>query len=200
MNTNPRPQSLDALFTHAQQHAEVNLRCFGVLPVTLFLLGPQGPAVFAPPNCASESAKDAFAADARLVSIAHGATATVMSLESWANLAEPGVPLDPNQRPSQSPHRREVVTLVGETAGIHQVKFLPIRRHGNGGFAGFGEVSILPCDHIEGRFAQMLPAHPPTPEEQTRARVQLMARGIVMAGPPKPPVKARSGHRHGFSC
>lgn len=188
------------MFSRAQQYAEFNMRCRGAVPVTLFLLGPQGPAVFIPSTFGSDSSKDAFAFDARLVCIAHGATHVVMIAESWEVLAGPGVPLDPSQRPSESPHRREVIALMGESAGIQQMKILPIRRSPDGGFTGFGEVSILPCDNIEGRFARLLPERPPTPREQARARLLLMSRGIGMDVPSRQQVRERCGHQHGFSC
>ena len=200
MTSNLKSQSLDDLLTHAEQYAGFNLRCRGVLPGTLFLVGPKGPAVFMPSALTTEAAKDAFASDARLLSTAHGATAAVMALEAWARMAEPGVPLDPNQRPSQSPDRREVVTLVGETAGRYQVRVLPILRDAAGVFTGFGVANVHRCDHIEGRFAQLLPAQPPTAAEQARAQVELRARGIVMAGPAAPKQSVRSGPRQGFSC
>ncbi len=183
MTPNPNPESLDDLMGHAQHYAEFNLRHRGSLPGTLFLLGPKGPAAFVPPTLADEDAKDAFASDARLLCLAHGATAAVMALEAWATLGEPGVALDPNQRPSLAPDRREVVALVGEAAGIQQARFLPILRNASGTFTGFGEAHVLRCDQIQGRFAHLLPPQLPTTEEQARAQAMLRARGIVMTEP-----------------
>ena len=183
MIPNALPQSLDDLLVHAQHYAEFNLRYRGSLPGTLFLLGPKGPAIFVPPSLADETAKNAFAADARLMCVAHGATATVMALEAWAVLAKPDAPLDPTQRPSLSPDRCEVVALMGEAAGQQQAKFLPILRNGAGTFVGFGEAQVMRCDHAQGRFAEILPAQPPTAEEQARAQAMLRARGIVITGP-----------------
>ena len=200
MTSNHKPASLDELLDHAAQYAEFNLSHAGSLPATLFLVGPKGPAVCVPPSLADEAAKNSFAADARLLCIAHGATAAVMELEAWALLSEPGVPLDPQQRPSQAPNRREVVALVGEAAGIHQVKFLPILRNVLGQFTGFGEAREIRCDQIQGRFAQILPAQLPTPEEQARAQAMLRARGIAMAAPPAQKPKTAPRPRHRFSC
>ena len=170
MTSNPKSQSLDDLLTHAEQYAGFNLRCRGVLPATLFLLGPKGPAVFVPSALTAEAAKDAFASEARLLSTAHGATAAVMALEAWSRMAEPGVPFDPNQRPSQSLDRREVVTLVGKAGGTYQVRVLPILRDMAGVFTGFGVAYVHRCEHIEGRFAQLLPAQLPTAAEQASRR------------------------------
>jgi hypothetical protein len=200
MTQNANPQALDDLLGLAENYAEFNLRYRGSLSGTLFLLGPQGPAAFAPPNLAEEHAKNAFAADARLLCVAHGATAAVMALEAWVVLAEPGAPLDPNQRPSLAPDRREVVALMGEAAGIQQAKFLPIRRNASGAFTGFGEPQVLHGSQTQGRFAQLLPTQTPTVEEQSRAQAILRAKGVVMATPATPKPSVRSRPRHGFSC
>ena len=200
MNPNLNSQPLDNLMGHAEHFAEFNLRYRGQLPGTLFLFGPEGTAAFVPPTLANENAKDAFAADARLLCVAHGATVAVMAMEAWVTLAEPGVPLDPNQRPSLSPHRREVVVLVGETAGIQPVKFLPILRDAAGNFTGFGETRSLQCDQIQGRYAQLLPPQLPSPDEQARAQAQLRARGILMTERSPAKMKPRTGPRPRFSA
>jgi len=70
MMPNSKPVSLDDLFDHAAYYAEFKLRHHGSLPGTLFLLGPQGPSAFVPPTLADEDAKNAFAADARLLCVA----------------------------------------------------------------------------------------------------------------------------------
>ena len=200
MNPNLKSQPLDNLMGHAEHFAEFNLHYRGQLTRTLFLFGPKGIAAFAPLNRAEDSAKDAFAADARLLCIAHGATAAVMVMEAWVTLAEPGVPLDPNQRPSLSPHRHEVVALVGEAAGIQPVKFLPILRDAAGNFTAFGETRSLQCDQIQGRYAQLLPPQLPTPEQQARAQAQLQARGIALTEPAVAKMLARSRPRPRFSA
>jgi hypothetical protein len=123
-----------------------------------------------------------------------------MALEAWVVLAEPGAPLDPNQRPSLSPDRREVVALMGEAAGIQQAKFLPIRRNASGAFTGFGEPQVLHASQTQGRFAQLLPTQTPTVEEQARAQAILRAKGVVVATPAAPKPNVRSRPRHGFSC
>ncbi len=200
MSPDPKPQSLADLLGYAEHYAEFNLRYRGSLTGTLFLLGPKGPTAFVAPDLADESAKNAFAADARLLCIAHGASATVMALEAWALLGAPGAPVDPNQRPSLAPNRREVVALVGEAAGVQQAKFLPLLRNAAGTFTGFGEPHVLPGSHIQGRFAQLLPPQAPTAEQQASAHAQLRARGIVVAAPAAAKTNVRPGPRHWHSC
>jgi hypothetical protein len=84
-------------------------------------------------------------------------------------------------------NRQEVVALIGEAAGVQQAIFLPIQRHAAGGFSGFGPACAQACDHAEGRFAQILPAHPPTPEEKAKAQAILDALGMrkELAAPSK---------------
>ena len=60
------------------------MRNMGRVPPTLLLIGADGPLMFIPENLADEHAKDDFATNARLLCIAHAATACVMALEAWA--------------------------------------------------------------------------------------------------------------------
>jgi hypothetical protein len=171
----PKPNPLDDLLSHAERYAEMSLRYGGSVPGTLLLVGPSGPGIYAPRNLDGDQAKDQFAATARQLAIAHEAAAVVMVFEAWAAHAAPGVPLDPTLPPSQVPNRQEVVALIGEAAGVQQAIFLPIQRHAAGGFSGFGPACVQACDYAEGLFAQILPAHPPTPEEKAKAQAILDA-------------------------
>ena len=134
--------------------------------------------MYVPDRLDTVQAKNQFAAQARQMAIAQGATAAVLVLEAWAVHAAPGVPLDPTLPPSQSPHRQEIVALLGEATGIQRAVMLPIQRHAAGGFSNFGPAQIPAADQAVGRFAQILPETPPTPEEQARARAQLRAQGM----------------------
>ena len=202
MTPNPNPQTLADLLSHAEHYAEFNLRYRASLPGALFLLTPKGPALFVARSLADEDAKTDFAANARLLSVAHGATAAVIALEAWAVLAAPGAPIDPNQPPSLSPGRLDVVALMGEAPGIHQVRFLPILRDAAQAFTGFGEPNVIHGDHTKGIFARILPPRPPTLAEQARAQAILQTTGIVATMPAAERPKARSASRprHRFSC
>ena len=85
-----------------------------VIPA-LFLIGPDGPLMFVPESLADEHAKDDFATQARLMCIAHAATARVMTLEAWAKFAKPGEKFDLTEAPSEAFDRREFVVLMGES-------------------------------------------------------------------------------------
>jgi hypothetical protein len=187
MTPKPKTESLADLFSHAERYAEFSLRYHGSVPGSLLMKGPSGPGVYVPRNLDGDQAKNQFAATARQLAIAHEASAVVMVFEAWATHAAPGVPLDPTLPPSQAPNRQEVVALIGEAAGVQQAIFLPIQRHAAGGFSGFGPACVQVCDHAEGRFARILPAHPPTPEEKAEAQAILDALGMKkeLAAPSK---------------
>jgi hypothetical protein len=178
MPPNSPAQSLDDLLTWAERYAQDSLQHRGYVPGTVLMLGPSGPGIYVPPQLDSESARDHFANTARHLAVAHDATAVVMVLEAWARRAVPGVALDPTVPPSQARDRQEVVALIGEAAGVQQVRFLPLQREASGTFAGFGPAQTLTGDRSEGRFAGILPTHPPTPEERARAQAFLEAEGM----------------------
>lgn len=200
MTSNLKPQSLEDLFGNAEQYAEFHLRYVGNVPTTVFLVGSKGPFTMVAPRLDNEEEKSAFAADARLLCVARGATTAVMTLEAWTVLGTPAVPPDLKHPPSLSPNRREMVVLLGEAAGIQKAKFLPILRNASGAFTGFGEAQVLQGSQAQGRFAQILPAQPPTAEEQERAEAILRAKGIVMVPPAAPKPKVRASPRHWHSC
>jgi len=200
MTPNPDPKTLDDLIGHAEHYAQFNLRYRGTLPASLFLLGSQGPTIYVPSSLADEAAKDAFAENARLLCVAHRATATVLAMEAWALLAAPGTPIDPHQRPSLSPDRREVVALMGESPGVQRARFLPILRDASQKFSGFDIPQVVNADQAQGRFAQFLPAQTPTLAEQAHAQAILRARGIVTTAPPREKPKLRLVPRHRFRC
>src|SRR5207344_508602 len=139
----------------AEHYANHSMRNMGRVPPTLFLIGADGPVLFIPENLANEGAKDDFATTARLMCIAHAATASVMTLEAWMKSATPGEKFDMTEPPSEAFDRREVVVLLGESRDGHKQKFLPIIRSGNGKFFGFGESDVPVMDKIEGRFAHI---------------------------------------------
>ena len=124
-------------------------------------------------------AKDAFASSARLVCLAHGATAIVLAMEAWAKYATPGEKLDLTERPSEAFDRREMVVLMGESYHGRKQKFLPIIRSGNGKFFGFGESEVPEIDTMSGRFAQILPAEIPDAAMRDLAKAMLQVKGAM---------------------
>jgi hypothetical protein len=93
--------------------------------------------------------------------------------------AAPDGSLDLSTPPSESLLRKEIVMLAGESHTGTQQKILPILRTGAGGFFGFGEFADQEGTSFQGRFAQILPPNPPTPEAQAKARVLLAALGVT---------------------
>jgi hypothetical protein len=156
----------------AGHYAEFCMRNSGSMPPTLFLLGDQGPMMFMPRTLADERDKDNFAETARLVCIAHAATACVMALEAWMKLAKEGEKLDPTEPPSEAIDRQEVIVLMGEDRNGQRQQMLPLVRSDNGKFFALNESACPTLDKMEGRFAQIL--SPKVPDQETQALAQAM--------------------------
>jgi len=129
-------ETLDDLLAQAAHYANSCMRNSGKMAPTLFLIGADGPIMFATGSLADEDEKDAFATNARLLCIACAATACVMALESWMKLATPGEELDMTEPPSEAFDRQEVIVLMGESHTGQKQKYLPIIRSDNGKFFG----------------------------------------------------------------
>jgi hypothetical protein len=183
-------ETLDDLLAQAEHYANFSMRNIGRLPPTLFLIGPDGPMMFMPESLADDSAKDDFATNARLLCIAHGATAVVLALEAWAKFAKPGEKFDMTEAPSEAFDRREFVVLMGESHSGQKQKFLPIIRSGNGKFFGFGESEVPAMDEMKGRFAQLLSPKVPDAAMRDLAKAMLKVKGVgraMLGATPRPP-------------
>jgi hypothetical protein len=187
-----QPKTLDDLLAQAEHYTNYSMRNMGRVPPTLFLIGADGPAMFIPENLADDGAKDDFATNARLMCIAHAATACVMTLEAWAKFAKPGEKFDTTEAPSEAFDRREVLVLLGESRDEVKQKFLPIIRSGNGKFFGFGEPEVPDMDEMKGRFAQIL--SPKVPDDGLRevAKAMLKVKGVDRASAGTTPRLPRS--------
>jgi hypothetical protein len=174
-------KTLDDLLAQAEHYANYSMRNIGRVPPTLFLIGADGPVIFIPENMADERAKDDFAATARLLCIAHAASACVMTLEAWAKFATPGEELDMTEAPSEAFDRRELVVLMGESRDGQKQRFLPIIRSDNGKFFGFGESEVPVMDEMKGRFAQLLPTKAPDDGLREVAKAMLKLQGVKFA-------------------
>src|SRR5213594_4134384 len=95
-------ESLDELLARAERYAGFAMRQFGRVPPTLLALSPCGSLCFMPESLADERAKTDFANTARLICIAHGATAAVLIAEAWMRAAPPGGSLDLTEPPSEA--------------------------------------------------------------------------------------------------
>ena len=174
-------QTLDDLLAQAEHYAEFCMRNSGKMAPTLFLIGADGPLMFVPASLADADEKDDFATTARLMCIAHAATATVMTMEAWMKSATPGEKMDMTEPPSEAFDRREVVVIIGESHDGLKQKFLPIIRSGNGKFFGFGESNMPGIDKMEGRFAQILPPKVPDDKMRLLAQTMLQVKGVKVA-------------------
>jgi len=173
-----RLENLDDLLAQAEHYANYSMRNLGHLPPTLFLVGSKGPVMFMPESLADESDKDDFATTARLMCIAHAATACVMALEAWVKVAKPGEKFDETERPSEAFDRQEVVVLLGESHTGQKQTFLPIIRSENGNFFGLGESDLSSMDEMKGRFAQVLPTKVPDDGIRAVAKAMLKVKGV----------------------
>jgi hypothetical protein len=181
-------ESLDDLLAQAEHYDNFSMRNLGRLPPTLFLIGPDGSLMFMPESLGDAAAKDDFATTARLMCIAHAATACVMVLEAWAKFATPGEKFDETEPPSEAFDRQEIVVLMGESHSGQKQKLLPIIRSGNGKFFGFGESEAPTIDEMKGRFAQLLPPKIPDTKLRGLAKTMLQVKG---AGRPMPDATPR---------
>ena len=77
----PAP-SLEALLARAEDLALFSMRARGSVAPTLLALGAGGPICFIPSSLKDERAKDQFAQIARLICLAHAATAAVMAIDA----------------------------------------------------------------------------------------------------------------------
>jgi hypothetical protein len=173
--------ALDDLLAQATHYAEFCMRNSGKMSPTLFLIGADGPLMFVPASLADADEKDDFAMTARLMCIAHAATATVMTMEAWMKSATLGEKLDMTEPPSEAFDRREVVVLMGESRDGQKQKFLPIIRSDNGKFFGFGESDVPGMDKVEGRFAQILAPKAPDAKMRLLAQAMLKVKGVKIA-------------------
>jgi hypothetical protein len=94
------------------------------MPPTLFAVAPGGPFMLMPESLEDGAAKDDFATTARLMCIAHAATACVMALEAWVKFGKPNEKVDLTELPSEAFDRKEVIVLMGESRDVQKQKFL----------------------------------------------------------------------------
>ena len=175
-------ETLEDLLAQAEHYAWFCMNNSGHMAPTLFLIGEKGPLMFSPQSLQNIEEKDAFAMAARLLCIAHDASAVVIAMEAWLRFAIPGEKLDTAELPSEAIDRQEVITLMGESRSGQNQKILNIVMSGNHKF--FGLVDATPkLDNFEGRFAQILPPKSASPENRLLAELMLKAKGVNFSKP-----------------
>ena len=163
-------ESLRDLVAQAEIFATQALMKVGHVPPTLLIQTSEGREMFSPQTLSDERSKEHFAATAKLMCIAHRATAAVFVAEGWTRFAKDGEALDLTKMPSQCADRQEVLMLMGEAWQATSQKLLPIMRSASGKFVGLGEAHKLDADTVKGRFAQFLPEKFPSLEDQEEAK------------------------------
>lgn len=173
------PDTPDALLDRAEDYACFAMRTRGKVPPTLIAVGPSGSILFNPSMMADVRAKDDFANTARLICVAHGATAAVLIMEAWMKVAGADGSLDLTEPPSKALNRREIVLLSCETRSGAKQKILPIIRTDAGNFFGFGEYDGPADTSFAGRFTQILPPKILNKERRAHAWMLLAAIGVT---------------------
>lgn len=148
-----------------------------VLPA-FFVMGRDGGHFLPSDAMPDDSAKDDFAETARLFSIAHAGTMGVLIAEAWTVIAKPGHDINLTVAPSQSPERREIVLLAGESRSEQQHRLLLIDRDVKGKFIKFNKYQIPGVDGVRGRFSQFVSPDAPTEQERAIATALLRQQGI----------------------
>ncbi|MEO0016915.1 MAG: hypothetical protein RLZZ522_198 [Verrucomicrobiota bacterium] len=183
MNLTPDPADvarLTALGNQAEHYATHMMRTTGSVPPTVIADTAAGYVFCMPAGLPDVAAKDRFAETARLLAVAHAATALVMVVEAWVRLAKPGTPLDTETPPSQAPDRQEMVVLMLEDATRCGNRLLPIHRGPAGEFLEFGHHPMPDYASAEGRFAGLMPKVAPTPAEVASAKATLLKLGMCV--------------------
>lgn len=183
VRTNPDPADaarLTALADQAEHYATHMMRTTGSVPPTVIADTATGYVFCMPSGLPDTAAKDRFAETARLLAVAHAATALVMVVEAWVRLASPEGKLDTETPPSQAPDRREMVVLMLEDVTRCGNRFLPIHRDAGGGFVEFGHHPMPEFTTAEGRFAGLMPKHLPTAAEVAAAKATLLKLGMCV--------------------
>jgi hypothetical protein len=168
------PRSLEKLLALAERCATSSMRQNGTVRPVFFIVADDGTRLAVPISVDTDQEKDASIAAARLVCIARGATAVVSIAEAWMSVKSTGEKIAP---PSEDPDRQEILMLLGEDYAGCKQRILPILRKTSGQYSGIGKKKTTSHD-LKGRFTNILPSAPPTPEVKAEAMKLLEAMGV----------------------
>jgi hypothetical protein len=172
------PDKLDALARQAKDYALHMIRTAGSLPPTVIADTAEGYVFCVPGVFTDDAAKDRFADVARLLAVAHSASALVLIAEAWASLPDARGHIDAETPPSKSPTRQEIVALMLEDGTRQGSMLIPIVRGWNEVFVGFGDTAPVAYGQSEGRFSGMMPPRKPGPDDRAKAAALLQALGL----------------------
>ncbi len=188
--TDPAPDTrveLAAILQWIEPQAEQVLREAGDMNPTLHVISAQGLHLFSPGPLNDKAEKNEFAGLARLICAAHDARMVVLAMQTWVVQARSDEPLDLHTKPSESPHRKEYLYLMGEASGgIHAHVLLPILRDQRGRFSCLGSNRVELHEPAEGRFSRLLPQSPVTEEVRAFAAAMLEQQGVTFVAVPIP--------------
>ena len=174
----PQPEKIQQLLAAGRAVAEGFLRDNGQVPPMMLAFSDDGMILHSATSTTHPQVKDDFAGACRLLARANRSTAVVLILEAWARIAPPGGSIDTDIRPSTAPDRIEVVSLNAEIPGHGYLAMHEIQRDKAGKFFTLGEDRGIGTADMQGRFAGILPATPPTDIEAEVARQVLRSFGI----------------------
>jgi hypothetical protein len=157
----PELKTLDDLLPLAQDFVEHCARQKDAVPAALFLTGPQGAFLSPPGQFADLGEKLGYDQTARLMCVAHAASACVLILAVSGPKEDDSEPADPAPPAEDVMEHEEFVLLMGEDRSGSKQVYLPVIRSDNGRFFGFGESregTILPGEnHFGPLLAPLLP-------------------------------------------
>jgi len=174
----PQPEKIQQLLAAGRAVAEGFLRDSGQVPPMMLAFSDDGMILHSATSTTHPKVKDDFAGACRLLARANRSTAVVLILEAWARIAPPGGYIDTDIRPSTAPDRIEVVSLNAEIPGHGYLAMHEIQRDESGKFSSLGEDQGIGTADMQGRFAGILPATPPSDIEAEVARKVLRSFGI----------------------
>jgi len=173
-NTNQQNTNspFDEIYNHAVFFAKREMHTKGVLFPTCLLLTKHGVRGFSVKFPDNDQDKTRFTKIAKLMAVAHDAMAIATVAESWCAITP--MLLIP---PSESPDRIECVSVRVESMEKSKIEFLKTQRNGNGDFICLEPIENFPFGPIEGRFSEIMPAHPPTGNQRKKAEYLLRMMG-----------------------
>jgi hypothetical protein len=172
------PDKLDSLARQAKDYALHMMRTAGSMPPTVIADTAEGYVFCVPGVFTDDAAKDRFADVARLLAVAHNASALVLIAEAWASLPDARGHIDTETPPSQSANRKEIIALMLEDGNRQGSMLIPIVRGWNEVFVGFGDTAPVAYGQSEGRFSGMMPPRKPGPDDRAKAAALLQALGL----------------------
>jgi hypothetical protein len=173
-----QPEQIQQLLIAGRSIADGFLRNTGQVPPMMLAFFEGGMVIHSAASTTHPEMKDDFAGACRLLARANRSTAIVLIFEAWARMTKLTEPIDTSIRPSTAPDRIEIISLSAEIPGHSYMAMHEIQRDESGKFLDLGDDRGTGSGSVKGRFAGILPDHPPTDLEVDLARQVLVSFGI----------------------